>query len=182
MIRIVAVRDGNMTKIMKISVDIGVDWQNAGLHEVTEHVHTPELGQRHPLATGVDDGTGMNSLIDAIAPSLQVLQVEVQLIHRPVNILDNGAGGAGGPSATRHQRIQLGEVTLRDRLAPIVEALHPTQSVAQTLAIVSVKREVRRNSRIITQGLRKFPSVVPSGDIPYVLARSPIQIDDVQVT
>lgn len=123
----------------------------------------------------------MNGLVDTIAPSLQILQVEVQLIHRSVNILENGTGGTGGPSATGHQRIQLGEVTLRDRLAPIVEAFHPTQSVAQTLAIVSAKREVKRNSRIITQGLRKFPSAVPSGDIPYVFGRPPIQIDDVQV-
>lgn len=137
MIGIVAVRDGDVTEIVKVSVYILVGRENAGLHDVAKHVHATKLGQRHPLAAGVDVGAGVNRLVDAIAPSLQILKVEVQLIHRTIDVFENGAGGTGGPSATGHQRIQLGEVTLRDRLAPIVEALHSAQSVAQTLAIVS---------------------------------------------
>jgi len=143
MIRIVAVRNGDMTEIVKIAVDIGIRWQDAGLHDVTQHIHAAELGQRHSLATGVDVSAGMNDLVDAIAPSLQILKIEVQLIHGAVDILEYGAGGTSWPAAARHQWIQLGEVSLRDRLAPIVEALHPTQSVAQTLAIVSVTRDMK---------------------------------------
>lgn len=145
MIGIVTVRDGDVTEIMKVSVYILVGREDAGLHDVTKHVHATELGQRHPLAAGVDVSARVNDLVDTIAPSLQVLKVEVQLIHGTVDIFENSAGGASGPGATGHQRIQLREVSLRDWLAPIVEALHSAQSVAQTLAIVSAKREIKRN-------------------------------------
>lgn len=134
-----------MTEIMKISVYILVGRKDACLHDVTKHIYAAELGQRHPLAAGVDVSAGMNGFIYAITPSLQVLKVEIQLIHRTVDIFKNGAGGAGGPSATGHQRIQLRKVTLRDRFAPIVETLHSAQSVAQTLGIISAKSGIKRN-------------------------------------
>lgn len=144
MIRIVAVGDGDVTEIMKIAVDVGIGREDAGLHDVTQHVHAAELGQRHPLAAGVDVGTGVNGLVDAIAPPLQILQVEVELIHGTVDVFEYGTGGTSRPGTARHQRIQLGEVTLRDRLAPVVEPLHSTQSVAQTLAVVSMTRDIKR--------------------------------------
>lgn len=106
----------------------------------------------------------MNGLVNAIAPSLQVLKVEVQLIDGTVDILEYGAGGTGWPSATRHQRVQLGEVTLRDRLAPIVKALHSAQSVAQTFNIVSAKREIKRNANNNT-GALEIPIGRALGDI-----------------
>lgn len=161
MIRIVTVGDGDVTEIVKVSVYVLIGRENTGLHDVTQIVYAFELGQRHPLAAGADVRAGVNDLVDAIAPSLQVLKVEIQLVHWAIDILKNGTGGASGPSATGYQRIQLGEVTLRDRFAPIVEALDSAQSVAQTLAIVSAKREREREksskTRIITQGPRKFP-------------------------
>lgn len=164
MIRIVAVRDSDVTEIVKVPVYILVGREDAGLHDVTKHIHAAKLGQRHPLAAGVDVRAGVNGLVDAIAPSLQVLKVEVQLIHRTVDILENSAGGAGGPSATGHQRIQLGEVTLRDRLAPIVETLYSAQSVAQTLAIVSARREIKRNPNNNT-GTAEIPICSAPSDI-----------------
>lgn len=160
-IRIMTERNGNVTEIVKIPVAIRIGRQNAGLHNITEHVHAAKLGQRHPLASGVDVSAGVNGLVDAIAPSLQILKIEVELIHGTVDILEDGTGRTGRPGATGHQRIQLGEVTLRDRLAPIVKTLHPTQSVAQTFAIVSAKREKSDGMRIITAGA----SEILSGDI-----------------
>lgn len=44
MIGIMTVRDGDMAEIVQVPVDVLIDRQDAGLHEVTEHVHTPELG------------------------------------------------------------------------------------------------------------------------------------------
>lgn len=161
MIGIMTVRDGDMTEIVKVPVDILIGRQDAGLHNITEHVHAAKLGQRHPLSSGVDVSAGVNGLVDAIAPSLQILKIEIELIHGTVDILEHGASRTSGPGATGHQRIQFREVTLWDRLAPIMEALHSAQSVAQTLAIVSAKRKKSGGIRIITAGA----SEIPSGDI-----------------
>lgn len=77
MIRIVAVRDGDVTEIVKVSVYVLVGREDAGLHDVTKHIYATKLGQRHPLAAGVDVGAGVNGLVDTIAPSFQILKVEV---------------------------------------------------------------------------------------------------------
>lgn len=77
MIGIMDVRNGDMTKVMKIAVKVLVWRQNASLHDVSKHVDPIFLGQWNSFAPRINYRSRVNRFVDTITPSFQILDVEV---------------------------------------------------------------------------------------------------------
>ena len=139
MIRIVNVRNGNVTHIMQVTIDVLIGRQDASLHNVSKHVDTVSLGQRNSFASRVHHSSCVDRLVNSISPSFQILNVKVQLVDLSIDIVKDGAACTSWPRSTGDQGVQFREISFRYRFAPVNESLHSFKTIAQAFAIVSAK-------------------------------------------
>ncbi|KAF9406236.1 hypothetical protein HW555_013319 [Spodoptera exigua] len=170
MVRVVRVGDEDMSHVVEVAVVPAVGADDGRLHHVAQHVDTALLVQGD-LAPS--NGEGLDSLHEAIPPGLQLRHVGANLVHGTVQVADGRPGKPEGvtlvkcvrrPGSAGDLRVQLGEVSLLDGLAEVLEAHHAGQAVAHTLHVLSTPVLIDDGTVSRVEGVHQVPVPVVEVD------------------
>lgn len=119
MIRIVAVSDGHVTHIMNVAVELEVRWQNTGFHHVSKDIYALKIRKIFCVTASIPSFASANSFQNAIAESLDVIEIEFEIVDFAIEVGEHHSRGTCRPRAPGHCGIQFWKITLRQGFTQI---------------------------------------------------------------
>lgn len=95
--------------------------------------------------------------VNTISPPFQVIDVEINLIDFPVDVLQASVGSPGRPTSARNKAVQFWEISFRNRFAPVQKTLNSCHAIGKTFKIVP-------SHDLLMHVVEKFPTTILSDD------------------